>query len=73
MIHQDPYSALNPIRTIGQILADPLGLRARQLGASNNWLEGAPLRSYSSSSDWTRSTCSRATRTCCRAACASAW
>jgi oligopeptide/dipeptide ABC transporter ATP-binding protein len=39
MIHQDPYSALNPTRTIGQILADPLRLRAGQLGASGNWLE----------------------------------
>jgi oligopeptide/dipeptide ABC transporter ATP-binding protein len=37
MIHQDPYSALNPTRTIGQILADPLALRARQLGASGSW------------------------------------
>ncbi|HEY1625597.1 MAG TPA: oligopeptide/dipeptide ABC transporter ATP-binding protein [Streptosporangiaceae bacterium] len=37
MIHQDPYSALNPTRTIGQILADPLELRARQTGASSNW------------------------------------
>jgi oligopeptide/dipeptide ABC transporter ATP-binding protein len=39
MIHQDPYSALNPTRTIGQILADPLALRARQLGADHGWLE----------------------------------
>ena len=39
MIHQDPYSALNPTRTIGQILADPLGLRARQLGRGRDWLE----------------------------------
>ncbi len=39
MIHQDPYSALNPTRTIGQILADPLGLRARQLGADRGWPE----------------------------------
>jgi peptide/nickel transport system ATP-binding protein len=38
MIHQDPYSALNPTRTIGQILADPLGLRARQLGRDEAWL-----------------------------------
>lgn len=38
MIHQDPYSALNPTRTIGQILADPLGLRARQLGKGGGWL-----------------------------------
>jgi peptide/nickel transport system ATP-binding protein len=39
MIHQDPYSALNPTRTIGQILADPLALRARQLGQDRGWLE----------------------------------
>jgi oligopeptide/dipeptide ABC transporter ATP-binding protein len=38
MIHQDPYSALNPTRTIGQILADPLALRARQRGAGRGWL-----------------------------------
>lgn len=37
MIHQDPYSALNPTRTIGQILADPLALRGRQLGADAQW------------------------------------
>jgi peptide/nickel transport system ATP-binding protein len=39
MIHQDPYSALNPTRTIGQILADPLRLRAAQTGADKSWLE----------------------------------
>jgi oligopeptide/dipeptide ABC transporter ATP-binding protein len=39
MIHQDPYSALNPTRTIGQILTDPLTLRARQRGADRGWLE----------------------------------
>jgi oligopeptide/dipeptide ABC transporter ATP-binding protein len=37
LIHQDPYSALNPTRTIGQILADPLTLRARQLNADGDW------------------------------------
>jgi peptide/nickel transport system ATP-binding protein len=40
MIHQDPYSALNPTRTIGQILADPLELRARQLGRDDAWAHG---------------------------------
>ena len=30
MIHQDPYSALNPTRTIDQILGDPLRMRARE-------------------------------------------
>jgi oligopeptide/dipeptide ABC transporter ATP-binding protein len=38
MIHQDPYSALNPTKTIGQILADPLEVRARQLDADRDWL-----------------------------------
>ncbi|WP_055589394.1 ABC transporter ATP-binding protein [Streptacidiphilus griseoplanus] len=32
MIHQDPYSALNPTRTVDQILGDPLRMRARQTG-----------------------------------------
>jgi peptide/nickel transport system ATP-binding protein len=39
MIHQDPYSALNPTRTIGEILADPLELRARQLDAGHGWVD----------------------------------
>jgi oligopeptide/dipeptide ABC transporter ATP-binding protein len=39
MVHQDPYSALNPTRTISQILTDPLALRARQLDADGDWLE----------------------------------
>ncbi|WP_166348547.1 ABC transporter ATP-binding protein [Phytoactinopolyspora limicola] len=38
LIHQDPYSALNPTRTIHQALHDPLKLRARQLGASSSWM-----------------------------------
>jgi peptide/nickel transport system ATP-binding protein len=33
MIHQDPYSALNPTRTIGQILGDPLKMRAKETRA----------------------------------------
>ncbi len=32
MIHQDPYSALNPTRTIEQILGDPLRMRAKETG-----------------------------------------
>ncbi len=32
LIHQDPYSALNPTRTIHQTLAAPLALRAKQTG-----------------------------------------
>jgi peptide/nickel transport system ATP-binding protein len=39
LIHQDPYSALNPTRTIGQILAAPLALRAGQRGEAQGWLE----------------------------------
>jgi len=38
MIHQDPYSALNPTRTVEHILGDPLALRARQLGADGGWI-----------------------------------
>ncbi|MCD0481030.1 ATP-binding cassette domain-containing protein [Streptacidiphilus sp. ASG 303] len=34
MVHQDPYSALNPTRTVGQILGDPLRMRAKETGAS---------------------------------------
>ncbi|MEV0196196.1 ABC transporter ATP-binding protein [Nonomuraea sp. NPDC050691] len=39
MIHQDPYSALNPTRTIHQTLQAPLALRARQTGRSKQWME----------------------------------
>lgn len=38
MIHQDPYSALNPTRTIRQILEDPLRLRARDTGQGAGWV-----------------------------------
>ena len=38
MIHQDPYTALNPTRTIEAILGDPLALRARQLGQDQEWI-----------------------------------
>ena len=45
MIHQDPYSALNPTRTIGSILGDPLRMRAREKGATGKdtgaWRERA--------------------------------
>ena len=34
MIHQDPYSALNPTRTIASILGDPLRMRAREKGVT---------------------------------------
>jgi peptide/nickel transport system ATP-binding protein len=39
MIHQDPYSALNPTRTIHQTLYAPLSLRAKQTGRSSAWIE----------------------------------
>ncbi|GIL25301.1 ABC transporter ATP-binding protein [Actinocatenispora comari] len=38
MIHQDPYSALNPTRTVDAILTDPLTLRARQTGRPKSWI-----------------------------------
>jgi oligopeptide/dipeptide ABC transporter ATP-binding protein len=38
LIHQDPYSALNPTRTIHQTLFAPLALRARQAGRSKEWM-----------------------------------
>ncbi len=39
LVHQDPYSALNPTRTVGQILRDPLRRRARETGAARDWVE----------------------------------
>ena len=39
MIHQDPYSALNPTRTVDAILRDPLALRARQTGRPRSWID----------------------------------
>lgn len=39
LIHQDPYSALNPTRTIHQALTDPLRRRAKQTGRSAAWIE----------------------------------
>ncbi|WP_157245194.1 ABC transporter ATP-binding protein [Nonomuraea typhae] len=39
MIHQDPYSALNPTRTIHQTLHAPLKLRAKQTGRDARWIE----------------------------------
>jgi peptide/nickel transport system ATP-binding protein len=39
MIHQDPYSALNPTRTIEQTLEDPLRMRARETGGGRNAVE----------------------------------
>jgi len=40
MIHQDPYSALNPTRTIRQTLEDTLRVRARQTERGRDWVEG---------------------------------
>jgi len=39
LIHQDPYAALNPARTLGQALFDPLKLRARTLGKDGTWIK----------------------------------
>ncbi|GAA4232992.1 peptide/nickel transport system ATP-binding protein [Streptosporangium album] len=39
LIHQDPYSALNPTRTIHQTLAAPLALRAGQTGRPRSWTD----------------------------------
>lgn len=39
LIHQDPYAALNPARTLGQSLFDPLKLRARVLGKDSTWIK----------------------------------
>lgn len=39
MVHQDPYSALNPTRTVRQVLEDPLRLRAGQVGEGKDWVE----------------------------------
>jgi oligopeptide/dipeptide ABC transporter ATP-binding protein len=38
LIHQDPYSALNPTRTIEATLRDPLRLRAAQMGRPPSWV-----------------------------------
>ena len=38
LIPQDPYSALNPARTIGQSLEAPLRLRAKQTGRPRSWV-----------------------------------
>jgi oligopeptide/dipeptide ABC transporter ATP-binding protein len=39
LIHQDPYSALNPTRTIQQTLRAPLALRARKTGRPRSWID----------------------------------
>ncbi|GII66900.1 peptide ABC transporter ATP-binding protein [Sphaerisporangium krabiense] len=39
LIHQDPYSALNPNRTIHQTLQAPLALRARRTGRPSSWVD----------------------------------
>ncbi|MEV0595452.1 ABC transporter ATP-binding protein [Nonomuraea cavernae] len=39
MIHQDPYSALNPTRTVHQTLRAPLALRAKQTGRPKAWMD----------------------------------
>ncbi|HZU12434.1 MAG TPA: ABC transporter ATP-binding protein [Chloroflexota bacterium] len=39
LIHQDPYAALNPVRTIEKSLTAPLKLRAKQSGKDKGWVE----------------------------------
>ena len=39
LIHQDPYAALNPTRTIANALFDPLRLQARRSGKDQAWIE----------------------------------
>ncbi|HEX6684723.1 MAG TPA: ABC transporter ATP-binding protein [Candidatus Limnocylindrales bacterium] len=39
LIHQDPYSALNPTLTIESTLRDPLRLRAKQTGRPESWID----------------------------------
>ncbi|MBW8806118.1 MAG: ABC transporter ATP-binding protein [Catenulisporales bacterium] len=42
MIHQDPYSALNPTRTVEATLGDPLRMRAKEIGGDpGKWRERA--------------------------------
>lgn len=38
LIHQDPYAALNPVRTVGKSLTDPLKLRGKQIGKDATWV-----------------------------------
>ena len=38
LVQQDPYSALNPARTVGDQLHDPLGLVARRDGRTADWV-----------------------------------
>jgi len=38
LIHQDPYSALNPTATVEMTLRDPLSLRARQTDRPHSWV-----------------------------------
>jgi oligopeptide/dipeptide ABC transporter ATP-binding protein len=39
LIHQDPYSALNPARTVGEQLSAPLGMMARRRGLPRDWTD----------------------------------
>jgi oligopeptide/dipeptide ABC transporter ATP-binding protein len=39
LIHQDPYQALNPARTIEQALVDPLKVMAKQKGRDGLWIQ----------------------------------
>ena len=72
MIHQDPYSALNPVHTIDRILGGPLALRARQRGEGSGWARRrrSELLELVGLDPGPVLPC---TRTCCPAGCASAW
>ena len=39
LIQQDPYGALNPARTLGDALVDPLRLQAKKLGKDAAWVQ----------------------------------
>jgi peptide/nickel transport system ATP-binding protein len=39
LIHQDPYAAINPVRTIGKSLTDPLKLYAKRAGKDSRWVQ----------------------------------
>ncbi|MFD1675546.1 ABC transporter ATP-binding protein [Alicyclobacillus fodiniaquatilis] len=39
LIQQDPYAALNPSRTLGKALYEPLRLRAKAIGENHAWIE----------------------------------
>lgn len=38
LIHQDPYAAINPARSVGSALFDPLTLQAKRTGRDGKWV-----------------------------------